>query len=106
VAIPKLGYPNSFDRDVYRAIQRIIHEDGLTQDRYVRFTFYRIARILRREPDGRLRARVKESLQRIAAVTVRSRGSFYFKGEERWVEDTFHIFDRGVWKGQALANEI
>lgn len=104
-AHPKFGYPNSFDLDVYRALQQLIHDkyaDGLPESGVIAFSFRQIFQRMRQSPSGRLTNDIRASLERLVSTTIKSKGAFYYKETRQFIDDTFHIFDRVTFVGQTL----
>jgi hypothetical protein len=51
---------------------------------------------------GQIYRKIKEALQRITLTGIVSKGVFYDKQEEQWIEDTFHLYERVIFKGKKL----
>ena len=51
---------------------------------------------------GQIYRKVKEALQRITLTGIVSKGVFYDKQDEQWIEDTFHLYERVIFKGRKL----
>jgi len=51
---------------------------------------------------GQIYRKIKEALQRITLTGIISKGAYYDKKEEQWIEETFHLYDRIVFKGRKL----
>lgn len=106
-ANPEYGYPGPFDREMHKAIEQIISEilkrDGKITNPIPLGSLYELCKRMGKSKfGGREYRKIKEALERITAVLVKSRGTFYSKGEERWVDDTFHLYDRLIFKGAKL----
>lgn len=105
---PKYGRPNYFDRDVYRAIQEIINRKGVMHGNLLAFSYREICRIMGLTYSGKTAKDIKDSIRRIRATEVESRGAFQLKGrskegeEDEWLTDTFSVFSRIIEKGQRL----
>jgi len=104
------GYPNPFDRRVSRAIDALIHErleeDGYPLVNPIGFSVYHIAQLmgLKFANDSRVYKDIKESVKRIVGATVESSGSFYMKDKRRWIDDTFHVYERVTFYGETRPN--
>jgi len=48
--------------------------------------------------------KIKRALEKIRATTIKSVGTFYSKGVKQWVDDSFSLYDRIVFKGKKLSN--
>jgi len=108
------GYPGLFDREVYKAIEQIITE-VLKRKRNVENpipigSLYNIAKLIKLKSSetgsysGWVYKEIKEALKRINGVMVNSKGTFYNKKEKEWIEDTFHLYNRIIFKGKKLPN--
>ena len=53
---------------------------------------------------GQIYRKVKEALQRITLTGIISKGAYYDKKESQWLEETFHLYDRIIYKGKKLPN--
>jgi hypothetical protein len=105
-ALPEFGYPGPFGKKVHKAIEQIISELprpiqtpiplGSFRNLYQRMGFKTFG--------GWQYDRIKEALKRIIATTVESKGSFYSKKKEKWMEDVFHLYERLISKGDILDN--
>lgn len=106
-ANPEYGYPNAFDMDVYRAIQQIIHDyypKGVPEDGRIAFSFRQVLQRMHQKSSGRLTKDIRQSLERMVATTVKSKGAFYYKETKRFVDDIFHIFDRVTFIGETMSS--
>jgi len=100
----KYGYPGPFDKLVYKAIEQIINElPKPIQNPICIGSLYNLCkRIGIGKHGGAQYRKIKESLMRIWATSIVSKGAFYSKEEEEWVEDAFHLYDRVIFKGAKL----
>lgn len=113
LAHPHYGFPSRFDRDVYRALQQIIWEDGIPEDGVLLLpSFARLLRIMMVDPSqyttrcsGWYYERIVESFKRLKTTVVESRNALYLKGRRQWVTDTFSLIDRYVQKGDVLEDQ-
>ena len=100
----KYGYPGPFDRSVHKAIEQII--SGLTlpiqNPIQIGSIYSLIERMGLNTKGGQIYRKVKEALQRITLTGIVSKGVFYDKQEEQWIEDTFHLYERVIFKGKKL----
>jgi len=53
---------------------------------------------------GRDYREVRESMERLVATTIKSKGTFYYKNEKRYLDEVFHLFSRVVFSGEKLPN--
>jgi len=106
VSSPRYGYPGPFDREVYKAIEQIINEFPVPIQNPIPIgSLYNLCRRLGINKHGGSQYRkIKESLKRITTTSIESRGTYYSKVKEEWVEDIFHIYERVIFKGTKLPN--
>jgi hypothetical protein len=113
LAHPHYGFPSRFDRDVYRALQQILWEDGIPEDGVILLpSFARLLRIMMIDPaqyttrcSGWYYERIVESFKRMKTTVVESRNALYLKGRRQWVTDTFSLIDRYVQKGDVMEDQ-
>jgi|SRR5579863_51076 len=99
------GLPVTADQDKYFALQKIIRDQrrqlGVLPDP-VGFTSAELLRTLGLKKNGKNYEDVNEWIKRMTATTISA--TVYSAGRKAWVEDTFHVFDRAVFKGMELPN--
>jgi hypothetical protein len=102
----EFGYPGPFDREVHKAIEQIISEFPLPIQNPISVeSFYSLCKRMGISSFGGSQYRkIKEALTRIVATTIISKGAFYSKERENWIEDVFHLYERAVFKGERLLN--
>lgn len=113
LAHPHYGFPSRFDRDVYRALQQILWEDGIPENGMILLpSFARLLRIMMIDPaqyttrcSGWYYERIVESFKRMKTTVVESRNALYLKGRRQWVTDTFSLIDRYVQKGDVMEDQ-
>ncbi|MBI4707740.1 MAG: replication initiator protein A [Candidatus Omnitrophica bacterium] len=102
----KFGYPGPFDKKVYKAIEQIIGE--LTrpiQNPIPLGSFHNLCKRMElKTQGGKIYHDIKESLQRITLTGIVSKGAFYSKEKEKLIEDTFHLYERFISRGEKLLN--
>jgi len=105
LAQPEYGYPSPFDKKVYKAIEQIINEiPRPVQNPIPLGSFYSLCKELGLKAGGAQYERIKQSLRRIIATTIDSKGAFYVKERGKWIEETFHLYERLVSKGEEQDN--
>jgi len=104
VASPRYGYPGPFDREVYKAIEQILNELPLPiQNPIPMGSLYNLCkRIGIKKYGGSQYKKIKESLKRITATSIESKGTYYSKEKKEWIEDIFHLYERVIFKGAKL----
>ena len=108
-ANPKYGYPGLFDRKVYKVIEQIItdilKEKGKIKNPIPLGSLYNLCKRMNIENYGGVEyKKIKKALEKIRATTIKSVGTFYSKGVKQWVDDSFSLYDRIVFKGKKLPN--
>lgn len=98
------GYLNHFDRDIFRCLQKIINNKGLTSDCLIAFSIYEIVEMLGKKQSGKLRKEIKKSILKIRAAVIESNGVFFDKetGSNIDLYRQFNIFDSLYCIGQRL----
>jgi hypothetical protein len=107
----KYGYPGPFDKEVHKVIEQILTErlerGGIPLRNPIPIgSIYEICRRMGISSQGKNYRNIKEALRRIALTGIESRGAFYSKEREKWVEDVFHLYDRVIFKGEQLSNGV
>lgn len=102
----KLHYPGPFDREVHKVVEQIITEI-LEEKQNVANpiqlgSFYGLCKRMGIGTSGKNKKTIRESLRRITVTAITSEGSFYSKGHKRWISDTFHLYERVVFKDEEL----
>ncbi len=104
-ANPRYGYPSPFDRKIHRAIEQIISNlERPIKNPIPLGSLYHIAQVLNLQRSGKLYSEIKAAIQRIVTTSVESKRTFYDKGKKRWLETTFHLYDKVVFVGEGLGN--
>jgi hypothetical protein len=104
-ANPRYGYPSPFDRKIHRAIEQIISNlERPIKNPIPLGSLYHIAQVLNLQRSGKLYSEIKAAIQRIVTTSVESKRTFYDKGRKRWLETTFHLYDKVVFVGEGLGN--
>lgn len=112
-ANPDYGYPGLFDREVHRAIEQVItqmlKEHGKVENPIRIGSLYDICERMglgkrpgQQKYGGWEYRAIRRALERIATAVVKSEGTFYSKGERRWVSQVFHLYDAVVLRGERL----
>ncbi len=104
---PEFGYPGPFDRMVHKAIEQIISGLPLPIENPLPLgSLYNLCKKMGiQKLGGSQYKKVKEALTRIIATTIISKGAFYSKEKEGWIEDVFHLYDRVVFKGEKMRDD-
>jgi plasmid replication initiation protein len=101
----KWGHPGPFDKMVFRAIEMLIQRRGYPVKNPVTFSTYELCKLMGKTKSGWMYDRIHQSLDRIAATTIKTRGTFYRKKlKNYWAEGTFHLYDTVYTQGQILPN--
>jgi hypothetical protein len=104
-ANPEYGYPSPFDRKVHKTIEQIISNlEKPIKNPIPLGSLYHIAQLMNLQRSGKLYDDIKASLRRITQTAIDTKGTFYDKGEEKFIETSFHLYDQVVFIGQKLRN--
>jgi hypothetical protein len=103
---PEFGYPGPFDKTVHKAIEQIIGDLPRPIHNPISLgSFHSLCeRMGLNSRGGKIYHDIKESLQRITLTGIISKGAFYGKEKEKFMEDTFHLYERLISKGEKLLN--
>lgn len=102
-SMPDYGYPGPFDKKVHKAVEQILSSmHPPIQNPISLGSLYHITKFMGLQDDGRTYRKIKKAFERLVTTSVESRGAFYNKGKEEWIEDVFHIYDRVIFKGKKL----
>ena len=97
----EFGYPGPFDRKVHKAVEYLITERGFPVQNPIPFTAYRILKLLNFSTrSGNNVTKIKETLRRVVLTGVTSEGTFYDKSGKQYISDTFHLYDRVIFRGK------
>ena len=102
---PEFGYPGPFDKSVHKAIEQIIN--GLPfpiQNPISIGPFYSLCKRMEIDSGGAQYRKIKEALQRITFTGIVSKNALYSGKTKQWIEDSFHLYDRVVFKGMEMPN--
>ena len=86
----KWGLPRPIDDQVLLGMKALTYEAGCSSPK-VEFSRYQLCRTIGWEPDGRAYKRLEESLDRIAATTLKFKDAWWDKGEKEYKSKTFHL---------------
>jgi len=97
------GYPGPFDKKVYRAIEQIINEGGFPVENPIPFTFYQVCKNIGIQNNGRVKRNIRNSLIRIIATTIESKGAFYQKDKRKYLSHkAFHLYEQVFFRDEEL----
>jgi len=105
------GYPGPFDRKVQQAISEILSEilkkEGEIRNPIHLGSLYNLCKRMKINYSGAEYRKIKEAFKRIKTTSIESKGTFYSKDNNQWVEDIFSLYDRVIFKGEKISdNEI
>jgi len=86
----KWGLPRPIDDQVLLGMKALTYEAGCATPK-VTFSRYRLCQVIGWAPDGRAYRRLEESLDRIAATTLKFKNAWWDKGEKQYKSKTFHL---------------
>jgi len=105
------GYPGPFDRKVQQAISEILSEilkkEGEIKNPIPLGSLYNLCKRMNINYSGAEYRKVKEAFKKIKTTSIESKGTFYSKDSQQWIEDVFSLYDRVIFKGEKIGdNEI
>jgi hypothetical protein len=86
----KWGLPRPIDDQVLLGMKALTYEAGCVSPK-ITFSRYRLCQVLGWATDGRAYRRLEESLDRIAATTLKFKNAWWDKGEQQYKSKTFHL---------------
>lgn len=103
------GYIGPFEKQVFRAVDRIINSLPLPINNPIKLGSIRnIAGIMNLNLDkngkypGHVYKDIRDALRKIRVIVIESKGTLYNKGKKQWIEDIFGLYDRVFFKGEEL----
>jgi hypothetical protein len=107
------GYPGVFDSKVHKAIEQIISNLPRPIENPIPLgSLLSLAKLMgvglsrKGTLPGKSYKEIQDSLTKIVAATVESKGTFYDKGEEQFIDARFHLYDQVVFIGQKLRDGV
>jgi hypothetical protein len=105
-ADPSYGFPDAFDRKVFKIMEALILENERPIKNPVFFSLYRVLQVLGLPPFGVHFTRVRSSVQRIAAVKIHAQ-FIHAEGDASAHESqTFHLFDDVTFQEEIFDDEM
>jgi len=106
----KYGYPGPFDKEVHKAVEHIISE-FLKEEGEIKnpipFSIYDLCKRMKVSfKGGGNYEKVKKSLEKIRATTIKSEGALYQKKEKKWISKAFGLYDGVIFRGEQLEGDI
>jgi len=109
-ANPKYGYPGPFDREVHKVIEQILSEilkEKGKVENPISFSIYELCKRMGISfKGGGNFEKVKQSLEKIRATTIKSEGALYYKKDKKWLSKVFGLYDGVVFRGDQLEGNI
>ena len=103
------GYPGPFDRKVQQAISEILSEilkkEGEIKNPIPLGSLYNLCKRMNINTGGAEYKKIKEAFKRIKTTSIESKGTFYNKDTEQWIEDIFSLYDRVIFKGEKIVED-
>jgi len=100
-----------FEKQIFRTVERIINFSPHPIKNPIGLgSFRNIARLAGLKPDkrgkygGSVYKNIEDAIAKIIASTVVSKGTFYHKGNKKWMSDYFHLYERLINKGEELSD--
>lgn len=98
----EVGYPGPLAKSIHKAIERKIQDFDLPIKNPIKISTYELCKRVGKRPGGNQYKRIKRELKRIKMASIESKGSFYHKGKQRYIEKVFSLYDEVVFKGEKL----
>lgn len=105
-ADPAYGFPDAFDRRIFKTIEYLAMQAGLPVRNPVRVSLHQILECLGLAPFGSHFARVRSSIRRIAAVSIHSHMTFLTPQNTGRLARTFHLHDTVSFREDIRADEV
>lgn len=99
-ANPEYGYPGPFAKQVHKAFEVLFSQHGFPLSKVFPFSIYQLLEIIGVAKKGSNYQKVRTAIQQLVSTTIEAKGSFYHKGKQRYIADTYHLFDRVLFKGE------
>jgi len=100
----KYGVPGFFDHKVFYALCDILTEYGFPAVNPLPFTIYDICRRLGLTINGKNFDNIRTSIKRMQASSGNATGTWYAKGEKKWIDIVFSIISEVIFKGKQKAD--
>lgn len=89
----ELGDLGPIDQDVFTAVEELVgRRGGMPEDGVLEFSFAELRKILGWTKSGRSNQLLRESLERIAFTSIRSKNAFYSKDMNSHLTDSFALW--------------
>ncbi|MBT5871892.1 MAG: IS200/IS605 family transposase [Candidatus Latescibacteria bacterium] len=105
-ADPSYGFPDAFDRKVFKIIEALALRPEKPLRNPVFFSLYQILQVLDLPPFGMHFARVRSSIQRIAALKIHTHFTRAGTDNADLHSETFHVYNDVVFQEEAFGNDI
>lgn len=103
LAHQRFGYPGPLAKKIHKAIEEKISQLALPIENPICIgALYKLAKKVGLSVGGRAYEQIKEALKTIVTTTIVSKGAFYSKDEKKYIDDTFHLYERVIFKGEKL----
>jgi len=102
----KSQFPGDFEKRLHRAVEQIINVMPKPIHNPLRIGSLRyIAKLMGINPEsGKNRSNIQKALQNLVTASITTQGTFQLKENKskRFLKDTFHLYDRVIYKGEEL----
>ena len=106
LAHQEYGLPGPFDWALHQAIEAIINERGFPVQNPIPFRMRELCRRMGISYAGsKTLAEIRAAFLRITTTVVESKRTFYSKAKKQWLDDTFHLYERVVYRGEDRPND-
>jgi len=103
------GIPTPFDKELKGIVDAIIERAKKPISNPIELPYIiEMARMMGLKPnknekyDGHTYRKIKGSFKRMTLTGIESKGAFYAKGKRIWIDDTFHLYERVIFRGDRM----
>ena len=95
------------DQAISEILSEILKKEGEIKNPIPLGSLYNLCERMNISYSGADYKKIKEAFKRIKTTSIESKGTFYSKDNNQWVEDIFSLYDRVIFKGEKISdNEI
>ena len=96
-----MGSLGPFEKEVFRAMEYfILTQRPFPVENPIPFSLYDICKLMGMNTGGTEYRKIKNALKKISLVGLESKGAFYVKSRGIRIDDTFHLYERVIFRGE------
>jgi hypothetical protein len=97
------SFPSAFDKKVDKVIEKAVNDLPKPITNPIKLGSFRdICKQMNVVVSGKTVNEIKSSLKRMVLTGIESKGTFFLRNEKRFIDDTFHKYERVISAGQEL----